>query len=197
MATIVIGGHARNVGKTSIVTAILSAWPERRWSAVKISSHWHETPTNTGIEDVCRIDEELQGGTRTDTGRYVAAGAARSFWIRIRTGCLEEAIPRLMPALNSNPDVIIESNRIVRFVQPDLFLMIVRCGLEDFKESARKTLPLAHAVLYVGSDDSALARDNIPTQLASDIPVFPVPDPQRLTPELTAFIETHLGFNQH
>jgi len=195
MALIVIGGHARNVGKTSVGTAIVAAWPQYQWTAVKISSHWHEEEKNAADENagnICRIDEELLS-SGTDTGRYIAAGAARAFWVRVRQGRMQKAFPQLMPVLSSSSHVIIESNGIVRYVQPDLYLMVVRCGVADFKESALETLPLAHAVVSVGCSDAAVARKSLPDNVASDVPIFPAPDPSKLTPELTEFIETVQG----
>ena len=42
MPIIVVGGHARNVGKTSVVAGLISAFPQYSWTAIKISSHQHQ-----------------------------------------------------------------------------------------------------------------------------------------------------------
>ncbi len=41
MSIVIIGGQARNVGKTSVVCALIAAMPERRWTAVKITQFGH------------------------------------------------------------------------------------------------------------------------------------------------------------
>ncbi|HYE26327.1 MAG TPA: hypothetical protein VEG32_14135, partial [Clostridia bacterium] len=41
MAVIVVGGHSRNVGKTSIVAGLIAATPEVRWTAMKITQYGH------------------------------------------------------------------------------------------------------------------------------------------------------------
>ena len=41
MAIIVIGGHSRSVGKTSVVAGLISALPEFNWTAVKITQYGH------------------------------------------------------------------------------------------------------------------------------------------------------------
>ena len=41
MALIVIGGHSRSVGKTSVVAGITSALREFEWTAVKITQYGH------------------------------------------------------------------------------------------------------------------------------------------------------------
>jgi hypothetical protein len=195
MAIIVVGGQARNSGKTSVVSAIIAAWPERGWTAVKISAHWHEQarhPRDKAADAVCRIDEELNAGNGTDTGRYLAAGASRSFWIRVREGRMQQALASMKPVLQSSPNVIIESNGIVRYLKPELYLMALRFDIGDFKESARATLPQAHAIAAVGCGEAVAARERVRGMVAADVPVFPIPDPQKLTPELSAFIKLRM-----
>lgn len=194
MTTIVIGGHSRNVGKTSVAASIISAWPQYSWTAVKISSHWHadgNTSGEEGTSEICSIDEEHTCDSTTDTGRFLSAGALRSFWVRVQNGRLDEALPQLTPVLQSNPYVIVESNGIVRHIQPDLYLMVLRYDVEDCKESARETLPLAHAIIAVNSNGAAPAWINNFTDTIR-IPVFPVPDPQFLPSDLKEFINLRL-----
>jgi molybdopterin-guanine dinucleotide biosynthesis protein len=70
MAIVVIGGQARNVGKTGVVCGLIAAFPERCWTAIKISQHGH------GVA----VLEEQDRTTGADSARYLAAGAARPFW---------------------------------------------------------------------------------------------------------------------
>ncbi len=195
MTTIVVGGHSRNVGKTSVVTAIIAAWPQYSWTAIKMSSHWHNEGTssdrNTKLE-TCRVDEECDHNADTDTGRFLAAGASRSFWIRIRDGRMEDALPRLLPVLNSNPYVIIESNGIVRHMQPSLYLMVHRYDVEDYKDSARETIRYADAIVAVNYRRTAPSWKGISSDIVSGIPIFPVPDPRVLPQDLMEFIRLRL-----
>jgi hypothetical protein len=198
MAIVIIGGHARNVGKTSVAAAVIAAWPERRWTAVKISSHWHDRDkggAECSVKDVCRIDEELQSG-RTDTGRYLAAGAARSYWVRVLPGRLEECLPELRHVIESG-NVVVESNAIVRLVRHDLFLMVYSRAAGEFKQSARETLPLADAIVSIDCDDAVQVREGLPSGAAPDLPVFPLQDPRKLTPELVRFIKSRLELNNN
>ena len=41
MAIVVIGGHSRSVGKTSVVAGLISALPEFNWTALKITQFGH------------------------------------------------------------------------------------------------------------------------------------------------------------
>ena len=41
MALVVVGGHSRNVGKTSVVAGLIAALPEFKWTAMKITQYGH------------------------------------------------------------------------------------------------------------------------------------------------------------
>lgn len=195
MTTIVVGGHSRKVGKTSIAAAIIAAWPEYSWTAVKMSSHWHNDEAASGREnkeEICRVDEECDRDRGTDTSRFLAAGAARSFWIRFPEGRMEQALPRIMPVLQSNPYVIIESNGIVSFIQPSLYLMVHRYDVEDYKKSARETIRYAHAVVAVNYRRIPPVWEGITPGILSGIPIFPVPDLRALPQDLLEFIRLRL-----
>jgi tRNA(adenine34) deaminase len=68
----------------------------------------------------------------TDSGRYLAAGAAKSYWMR---GDLERAVAALREILAANDNVIVESNSVLRFIEPDLYLLVVG---GEMKESAKE-----------------------------------------------------------
>ena len=53
----------------------------------------------------------------TDSSRYLAAGAERSFWVRTRQGQLSEAMPRVRALLADSGNAIVESNSVLRFLQ--------------------------------------------------------------------------------
>jgi hypothetical protein len=189
MTTVVIGGHARKVGKTSVAAGLIHAFRQYSWTAVKISSHWHEAPPAAGT---CVIHEEKSGGNHSDSARYLAAGAARSYWIRIRDGQIASALPEILPVLRSSPFVIIESNSILRFIQPDLSILVLRCDVDDFKDSARETLRHAHAAITIACESASpvwrdFVRENLP-----EIPLFAAPDPQILPDGLLAFVKARL-----
>lgn len=196
MTTIVVGGHSRNVGKTSVVAAILSSWAHLQWTALKVSPHRHAgnaCAPEPQPPDFCSIEEEFDRGSGKDTGRYLAAGAARSFWVRIEEGRLQEAIPRLTPVLHSSPNAIIESTSIVQYIRPDLFLMVLRCGADDSKVSARTHLARADAVVAVHRGTAVPRWRDLPGGVPEGTPVFPVQDPQTMPPGLEEFLRRHLG----
>ena len=189
MTTIVIGGHSRKVGKTSVTTGLIRAFSQYPWTALKISSHWHDASPN---EDICEILEEHVSGEQSDSARFLAAGAARSFWIRVREDQTEAAMPKLLPILQSSSFVIIESNCILRHIQPDLYIMVLRYDVDDFKESARETLSCANAVVTIQREGASPAWADFAREKIAGIPLFVSSDPLVIPSGLLDLISTRL-----
>src|SRR5512147_1550166 len=154
MALIVVGGQSRKVGKTSVVAGLISALREYQWLAAKITQHGHEVCSgNVGACDCVTADhtaaitEERDRSGKTDTSRFLLAGAARALWVRTEPGHLTDVIPQLREEMARTRNVILESNSVMEFVRPDLYLMVLDPGTEDFKKSAREYVDRADAVL--------------------------------------------------
>src|SRR5579859_3486246 len=154
MAIIVVGGHSRSVGKTSVVAGLISALPERSWMAVKITQFGHGICSVNGESCDCAVDEhtiaiseERDRSGESDTSRFVVAGAERALWVRTKQGRLAEAMPALRSRLAGASNVIVESNSVMKFLRPDLYLTVLDYETADFKASAKEFLDLADAVL--------------------------------------------------
>ena len=155
MSVVVVGGHTRNIGKTSVVCEIIRAFPERRWTAVKITQYGHGVCSANGEACDCvtadhsmALSQEREGTSGTDSSRYLVAGAERSFWLRTAQGNLAEAMPRLRALIaGSEGDVILESNSVLRFLRPDVYVSVLDPAVEDFKPSALQYLDRADAVV--------------------------------------------------
>ena len=100
MAIVVIGGHSRNVGKTSVVAGLIAALREFDWTAVKITQHGHGICSANGEACDCAtadhswaISEERDRSGESDTSRFLVAGAVQVFWARTEQGRLAEAMP--------------------------------------------------------------------------------------------------------
>src|ERR1700757_4318953 len=154
MAIVVIGGHSRSVGKTSVVAGLISVLREFDWTAVKITQYGHGVCSANGAPCDCATDdhswaisEEKNRDGESDTSRFLLAGAARALWVRTEQGRLAEAMPALRRRLGQSRHVIVESNSVLKFLRPDLYLTVLDPGTEDFKTSAREFLDRAGAVI--------------------------------------------------
>src|SRR5262252_5298067 len=154
MSLVVIGGHSRSVGKTSVVAGLIAALPEFNWTALKITQYGHGIcsadgkPCHCATDDHTRaITEEHDRSGESDSSRFLVAGAHHSIWVRTRQGMLGQAMPDIQRRIAGAENVIMESNSIVRFLQPDLYLTVLDTGTEDFKDSAREFLDRADGVI--------------------------------------------------
>src|ERR1700733_7141921 len=135
MAIVVVGGHSRSVGKTSVVAGLISALSHYDWTAVKITQYGHGVCSANGAPCDCvtadhawAISEEKSRDGESDTSRFLVAGAGRSLWVRTEQGRLAEAMPALRQRLEPSRNVIIESNSVLKFLRPDLYLTVLDPG---------------------------------------------------------------------
>lgn len=166
-----IGAHSRKIGKTSIICAILRGAPEVRWTAVKISSN--RRGLSAGFESI----EETAPGETCDTGRYLAAGAAQAYWLRAADAEMERAAAFVRTLAADGRHLIVESNRIVERIRPDLYALALDFSVDDFKESARRLFRRADAYLRVRSEVRGPRWDNVAVERLSEHPVYEVAPP--------------------
>ena len=132
MSLLVVGGHSRNVGKTSVVAGLISALRELDWTALKITQYGHGICSANGRACHCAtadhmwaVTEERDRSGDSDSSRFLLAGATHSWWVRTQQGHLDEAMPRVNQILACAKNTIIESNSVVGFVKPDLYLTVL------------------------------------------------------------------------
>jgi hypothetical protein len=201
MAIVVIGGHSRSVGKTSVVVGLISALPEYDWTAVKITQYGHGVCSANGAPCDCATDdhswaisEEKDRSGESDTSRFLVAGAARALWVRTEQGRLAEAMPAVRQRLERARHVIVESNSVLKFMRPDLYLTVLDPGTEDFKTSAQEFLDRAGAViLHHGSKSVDVAWQRVSLKPVAERPVFRITPPPYVTPEIVEFVRNSVA----
>jgi hypothetical protein len=205
---IVVGGHTRSIGKTQLVCDLIAALPKANWIAGKITQYGHGVCATNGhdcdcapTEHVLALDWETNPTIGTDSARFLQAGAACSFWLRTKQGYLAEGMPVLREALASlqgrklangiaDPDglnLIIESNSLLQFVKPSLYVTVFDASRDDFKDSARQALDRTDVFVFRrGLDDNGITQPpwlHLPAQLLRTKPSLlqregePLPEP--------------------
>ena len=169
---IVVGGHTRSIGKTQLVCDVISAFPSANWIAGKITQYGHGVCAQNGDncdcapeEHVCAINWETRSDSGTDSARFLAAGAQRSFWLRTKQGFLAEGLPLLrgalqqtMKGLGDEPaPLIVESNSLLQFLKPTLYFAVLDPNKEDFKDSARAAIDRADALVLRSPAEALLS----------------------------------------
>ena len=199
---IAVGGHTRSIGKTQLVCDLIAALPQAHWLAGKITQYGHGVCATNGhdcdcapTEHIVALDWESETQTGTDSARFLQAGAARSFWLRTKQGYLAEGMAPLRQALSEvaqadgrdGINVIVESNSLLQFVKPSLYVTVLDTARDDFKDSARQMLDRADVFVFRrGLDNGAISQPpwmRLPTQLLRQKPSLlqregePLPEP--------------------
>jgi molybdopterin-guanine dinucleotide biosynthesis protein len=181
LATLVVGGSGKDVGKTGLVCAIISALPEFAWTAVKITGHDYEPARKNNDLAGDSIREETCAGQHTDTARYLAAGARRALLVT-RLGS-DVPIETILHAIGTDRNVIFESNRIVDVLKPDVCLALI--SARDRKPSFDRLLRIADAILTL--------EESTPEEFSSRIPRFELTSPERLPADFELWLRDRLS----
>jgi hypothetical protein len=202
MAIVVIGGHSRSVGKTSVVAGLIAALREYHWTALKITQYGHGVCSLNGESCHCATDdhswaisEDKDRSGDSDTSRFLVAGAVRALWVRTEQGRLAEAIPTIRRGIAESKNVILESNSILKFVRPDLYLTVLDPATADFKWSAQEFLDQADAVILHAvnaADAGKAAWTNISLKPVAGRPIFHIHPPEYVTTEIAEFVRDTL-----
>jgi hypothetical protein len=199
---LVVGGHSRNIGKTSVVEGLIRALPDCHWTAVKVTQYGHGMCSTAGEPCACEVidyehpfavSEEHGNPEKTDSARYLAAGARRSLWVRTAQGQLGHAMPAIRDALASAENAILESNSILQFVQPDLYLVVLDFAQQDFKPSSLRYLDRADALITVERGMEGPRWTGVSRKLWETKLRFRVEPPQWVTDEMVSWVKAKLA----
>lgn len=189
MAVVVVGGQSRGVGKTAVIAGLIARLPEMHWTALKITQHPH------GLDESDRtlaLAEERDAFSGNDTARFLAAGAVRSLWVRVHPGILAKAMPHIQRELAAAENAILESNSVMQFLQPDVYLSVLDEGIEDFKDSALRFLDRADAVL-VRETETEPRWTGVSAKLLAGKPRFVIAPPEFVTDAVVEFLRGRIA----
>jgi hypothetical protein len=198
MAIVVVGGHSRSVGKTSVVAGLIAGLRECEWTAVKITQYGHGICSANGEACDCvtddhswAISEEKDRSGESDTSRFLLAGAAKALWVRTEQGRLAEAMPALRKRIESARNVMVESNSVLKFMRPDLYVTVLDPATEDFKKSAQEFLDRAGAVIL--HEGAGAAWHGVSLKPVAGRTVFRITPPEYVTREIVEFVRGRIG----
>jgi hypothetical protein len=154
--TLIVAGQGRKSGKTTAMCDIIAATADAEWTAVKVTAHAHGARSSQLV-----IIEENLASTATDTGRYLAAGARRSMWVR----CVPADIARAITPFTGG-NLIVESNSATSVLPAEFIVFIVSDGV-DSKPSAAAAATAAHVhAARIGNEVIARIRSILSARTA-------------------------------
>ena len=208
---IVVGGHTRSIGKTQLVCDLIATFPQSNWIAGKITQYGHGVCAQNGENCDCAPAEhssafnwESSSDAGTDSARFLAAGAKKSFWLRTKQGFLAEGLPLLRREFtnltasrggDASP-IIIESNSLLQFLKPTLYIAVIDPAKEDFKDSARAALDRADILVLRSAghlgDSASPAWLKLPAQLLREKPSVTQAEGDPLPPPILVLVQRAL-----
>lgn len=204
MKLVMVGGHTRNIGKTSVVEGIIREIPELNWTAAKVTQFGHGICSVNGEACGCAVSEhqfsiteERQRDTGTDTARFLAAGARRSLWVRTKQGELITALPAFKKRIEGDQFVIVESNSLRRFMTPTIYLQVLDTSNPDFKLSAQQYFDLSDAFVLIDKNGrgpvASASTALLEREIEKNKPCFTVRAEDRfMSGEVVAFVRSRL-----
>ena len=162
------------------------------------------------------IWEESVASEETDTGRYLAAGAARALLVSAVDGDLSDALNQLWPRFGRGSNLIFESNSVAHHVSADACLLIHAVAARTLPLPARKPSFLAalrHAdalVAHTAMDkvipdglclagpDQGLGQGlGQGQQQKSPRPIFHLQTLEQISPQMLEWLRLRLPSPQH
>jgi len=206
---IVVGGHTRSIGKTQLVCDLIAALPGAQFVAGKITQYGHGVCAQNGENCGCAPDEhsraftwESDATSGTDSARFLAAGASRAFWLRTKQGYLAEGMPLLREAMReisrekdaSSFNLIIESNSLLHFLKPSMYLAVLDPERQDFKPTAQSFLDRADVlVLRHNFAETTQAWPRVSAKLLQSKQAFLQKENESVPEPLLAMVRTALA----
>jgi len=154
---LIVGGTARNVGKTELICRIIGKISSHHTVvALKVSAIFPDEGIyhgdHTGEQKNQRLFEETRLNTAKDTSRMLRAGAERVFYLRCEDSGILKGFTQFRRQLDANTAIVCESNSLAEYVKPSLLVVVNKKG---GKVKPRAEVRLEQADLIVASDGSS------------------------------------------
>ena len=155
---LMIGSAGANVGKTGLASALIKKFGKSRdivgIKVTTIKAKDGQCPRGGRGCGVCSsldgdfcITQETNRNSGKDTGRLLAAGASRVFWLCVLRTHLDEGIKTLLDMIGPDAVLICESNSLRKVVEPGLFFMVRGRNVKGWKSSAREVRQYADKIV--------------------------------------------------
>lgn len=130
---LLIGSTTKGTGKTKLACDIIRLFCKtENITAVKITpSDESSLPKNDFL-----LTEEKNTTAKTDSSKFLKAGAKRAYWLKVRKDSLQKGFDALLKTIGSNSIIVCESTSLRKIVEPGLFLIVKRNEETNLKPSA-------------------------------------------------------------
>ncbi len=127
---LVVGGNARNIGKTTLACNIIHTFSKKhKLVGLKVITHRKGEAEEHGEKDSMlehgfRITEEWRRDIHKDTARMLQAGAANVYMIRTFEKYLKDALQTFFNEYGRKHYFVCESGAINDYIRPGVFIYV-------------------------------------------------------------------------
>ena len=150
---IMIGATGRNTGKTEMACRLIKKFiSSYTVIALKVTTVKETDGKCHGGDERCgkysslnanySLTEEVSDNPPKDTGKMLAAGAHKVYWLEVKKEYLAEGLEKFLKLIGNGPDniIICESNSLRTVVKPGLFLINQNIRESSIKPSCQNVL---------------------------------------------------------
>jgi hypothetical protein len=144
-----IGGSGRNVGKTTLICAIIRKFaPTAPIIGLKVTSirsgeeAFHGQHESIQSENF-KIIEETGKDNKKDTAKMLLAGAKKVYFIQSTDDQLETAMDSFFNLVDRNSIFICETRNLRRLINPGVFILITDPAHDNFKVNSAEFANMA------------------------------------------------------
>ncbi len=162
---IMIGATGRNTGKTEMACRLIKKFISGYTViALKVTTVKETDGKCHGGDERCgkyssleanySLSEEVSANSNKDTGKMLAAGAHKVFWLEVKKEYLTDGIETFLKRINNGPDKIIicESNSLRTVVKPGLFLINQNIRESTIKPSCQDVISYHDYMIHFDSE---------------------------------------------
>ena len=127
---LLIGGTGKNIGKTEFSERLIRENSKKyNIIALKVTSiyppekEFHKPHIDLPKEGFKIVEEKSSSGEK-DTSRMLIAGAKKAFFITAKEESLNFVVQDFFINIDKNKAIICESNSLIKFINPGLFIMV-------------------------------------------------------------------------
>lgn len=150
-----VGGNSRHSGKTTLVCEVIRRLSmEQEVTAFKFTRfHPDEKEMHGDHSDESEFSgysilQETDNHSSKDTSLMLQAGAKEVFYVRAEEDCMEQALVDFLSRCNHGQPLVCESRALRDFVEPAVFVMMMRIPPIGNPKSVENYLHLADRILY-------------------------------------------------
>ena len=160
---LVIGAYSRNAGKTGFSRKIIEHMKgEVIALKVTIIKNDHSGCARgsagcgvcSSLKSDYEISEETDPHRAKDTSSLLAAGAEKVFWLRVKEYAVYEAMKEFLSINKISGPVICESNSIMKYISPSVFILLKAQGEDSRKKTALSVENKADLIIETTAESS-------------------------------------------